>query len=349
MRSTAIVAIALAGLMLTGCSNESNPDPDGTSDTPACSPAFEEVAFLQTDSPSSELFVDGTVAYLSDAFGMRVVDVADPESPTELAYFEQSTPVLYFNDLTVRDGIAYVAGGIQGLITVDVASPSAPRYLDTAFQGMPDGRHNAITIALIGDIAVTAEDMRGLHVYDVSDPGAPVELAATDFHMPAHTDLAAHGDLVVVNDDGVIHLIDVSDPASPTLIESFADDEPEPMQMFQPGSHGFWLRDGLLFFGNGANLYVVDVSDPSAPAKVSTTLLDDGIEELFLDGDCLYAGHTNGAFTAVDVKDVAAPIPSEHVDTFGVLDTKGIFAQDGWVYLASRDQGLRVYRGIDPM
>ena len=73
-----------------------------------------------------------------------------------------------------------------------------------------------------------------------------------------------------------------------------------------------------------------------------------GIEDLFLDGDCLYVGHESGAFTAVDVKSPEVPIPSEHVDTFGVRNTMGIAKAGDYVVVTSLDQGLRVYREAEP-
>jgi hypothetical protein len=326
---------------LAGCGgDDSDTSSEEDPNAPACATSFEEVTFLQTDGTSAELFLDGDTAYVSDSFGLRVLDVSDPAAPAELTYYELAMPILYFNDLSARDGVAYVAGGIQGLITLDISTPSAPGYLATAFDGMPDGQHDALSIALVDDLALTAENARGMHVYDVGDPSSPEEIGVSDFTMSATNEIAARDGLAVVDDGATLHFVDLSSPASPSLAATFSEG-------LQSESRGLLLDGERLYFGNGKNLLVLDVADPGAPAVLSTTPLDDSVEDLFLEGGCLYAGHTNGAFTAIDVKVPAAPMPSPHVDSFGVLDTLGIAARGEWVFVASRDQGLRVYRATE--
>ncbi len=330
------------GVGQLACSKNPDDGPGGGGADASCPAAFEQVTFLATEGPSTALSIAGDVAYLSEAFSLRTIDIADPSNPSVLTHFEQATPLLYVNDLVVRDGVAFVAGGIQGLLTLDVSDPAAPRYLNTAFDGMPDGRHDALAIALVGDTAFTAEGIRGLHVYDASDAAAPRELADADFQERDHTDIAADGDRVVVNDAGRILLVDVSDPSNPAVMATYRGEDG-----FATESRGFWFRDDLLFFGNGASLYVLDVADPSAPVLVSNTTLPDGISSIFIEGSCLFAGNLNGAFTPVDVSDPAVPVVGAHVEEFGALETRGVVARDGWVFLASHEQGLRVYRATD--
>ena len=73
----------------------------------------------------------------------------------------------------VANGLAYVADGLGGLVTVDVSNPAAPTRLG-ARTGLPGYVRD---VAIAGDYAYLALQDGGVAVLDVSDPRFPSPVA----------------------------------------------------------------------------------------------------------------------------------------------------------------------------
>src|SRR5262249_58908690 len=61
-------------------------------------------------------------AFVADVRGLEVIDVTDPTRPVSRA----SVPIADARDVYVARTYAYVAGGAQGLVIVDVERPEHP-------------------------------------------------------------------------------------------------------------------------------------------------------------------------------------------------------------------------------
>jgi hypothetical protein len=134
----------------------------------------------------SDVFVADEIAYIvsnmcapmsggSYCFGVvRLVDVATPEAPKLLSVYR---PPGSARSVFVTGEYAYVADGSAGLRIVDVSDPTRPREIGGTAP-MP-----AATVHVSGDYAYVGVDRRGtadysgVHVFDVSNPGAPVEVS----------------------------------------------------------------------------------------------------------------------------------------------------------------------------
>ena len=111
------------------------------------------------------LAVSSGHAYLANWWeGLRVIDVGDPTTPTEIGFFEipGSTTVA----VAVDDGHAYVAH-YAGLEIVDVSVPSAPLGVG----GL--GGLGVSDVAVADGIAYLATWPHGLAVADVSNLAEP--------------------------------------------------------------------------------------------------------------------------------------------------------------------------------
>jgi hypothetical protein len=117
--------------------------------------------------------VVGDYAYLAAGNdGLRVIDVSDPVSPTEVISYSTSD---YAYDVATAGDYVYLAADQGGLHVVDVSSPFSPTQV-ALYHGMDSVQGVAVTgdyAALVGECD---EGGNCLHVVDISDPGDPTRV-----------------------------------------------------------------------------------------------------------------------------------------------------------------------------
>ena len=167
-----------------------------------------ELATLDTPGTIRDLVLDGTIAYVADAIGgVRVIDVANPLAPAELASLP---PVQLGNVQAVYlDGDRlYTAESSGGVGVIDVANPASPVRL-----GRVTGMSQVLDVVAAGDHAYAVSNVGpGFYVIDVSVPATPVVVASlgatgSTIRWVSATRLAAGN-----------RLVDVSDPLNPWIV-----------------------------------------------------------------------------------------------------------------------------------
>jgi len=125
-------------------------------------------ATLELIGYANGLFVEGTTAYiaeLSEEGGtgglLEIVDITDPLAPVSLASVALEGEPL---DVTVSNGIAYVACQTKGLSMVDVSVPSSPT-LSAIF----DSHGVCFKSAQWGDLIIGADAIDGFFIIDLQD------------------------------------------------------------------------------------------------------------------------------------------------------------------------------------
>lgn len=130
----------------------------------------------------------------SPAGGLRIVDVTDRSAPREVASFYAGSSIVH--DVYVRDGLAFVSHWNAGLVILDVGNgtwggaPDAPVEVGRV---VTEGGnvHNAWywpeeRKVFVGEERFGPPGSEGvMHVVDVTDPAAPVEVAT--FAVPGMT------------------------------------------------------------------------------------------------------------------------------------------------------------------
>lgn len=188
-------------------------------------------------------WIDGSFEYVVDGgtADMAVIDISDPRDPREVGRWGlPARPGKFLHDVTVRDGLAYLAYWDDGLVILDVGrgvkggTPRQPRLVSqfryrTEWRGEKHGNTH---------FALPYTNRAGRRYVFVGDeifpPGTP------DFSRPIAT-------------GGVLHVMDVTNPE---LVSEVATYE-------APGAgvHNFWIRDDLLYMGAySAGVRVLDVS-----------------------------------------------------------------------------------------
>jgi hypothetical protein len=202
----------------------------------------------------------------------------------------------YANNVDVNGSFAYVAAGANGLVVVNVASPTSPVIVATL-----DTPGNANDVRVLGNRVYIADGSAGLRIIDVTNPAAPLALGAFDTPGEAN-DVIVSGNYAYVA-DGVagVEIIDISNPAVPVLVRTIDT----------PGTaRGVDVEGTTLVVGDdapSAGLRVIDVSNPATATIVGNLPLTGPVIDVDMsNGVVAIAGYTSGA-QFVDVSAPAAP------------------------------------------
>ncbi len=243
-----------------------------------------------TYSTPNGIAVDDDVAYVTltgDRNGIWMVDVADPEAPEELSFFD--TPDVGQVAVSINDDVAAVATGVigTGVNILDITDPDAVEQLTR----LSHPGSSTPNIKLTGDYAYLV-DASGLTVIDVSDPDAPEEagffenptwagpisgeagsLTTSASDMPAQPDVAVAGEHVLMTTGAdALEILNLDDPEN---IESDARIETEfaSMGVDVSGDYAYTYSRGELELGEPMTdvsfvVQKIDISDASEPEVV---------------------------------------------------------------------------------
>jgi hypothetical protein len=251
----------------------------------------------------------GTVAYVAHAaYGLKIVDVSNPLSPTLLSAF---MPPHGCSAVGVAGNRVYALDG-NGLQIVDVTDPRHPAgmgKLDTP------GYASAVTVA--GDRAFVCDGGGGVLAVDVSDPWSPTVVASYDTPGYAyHATLGGAnvyvadggGGLVILEQSGQASLASpnrgnlgpLGQPAPPRTRDGVPNPEqgtPSLLDGFAQGPSSVWVHGGWRFAAieewqkhlsersghigavgsaTGGGAAVPGGSSTSASTRVVTTTADSG-------------------------------------------------------------------------
>ncbi len=163
---------------------------------------------------------------------LRIIDISDPSDP-EMVSTIGTDPEGHSSDIRNSDihptkpwvFTANEGGEDAGWAIVDASDRTDPtRFGPYTVEDSESGAHNVQTFG--EDYLITAGHGRGIVVYDISDPGDPVEVSSFE-EVHVH---AAHvrGDYVYLAASGNgLYILDMSDPESPAVAASFDFEEEE--------------------------------------------------------------------------------------------------------------------------
>ena len=260
------------------------------------------------------------------AGGIAVLDIRDPSRPEQLGSIALPGPPPDLpgeaHRLAVDGGFVWVAGS-AGLYGIDVGNPSDPRL--RAHVETPEGGFGgrAFDVAAADETVFVAWGPYGLRVFDASDPGSPVEVAADPSMPVAAGGIALAHDVAWLTDGGMLRAIDVSEPTAPRELSSTSIGLPTDTAI---GVEISGIRayvtfiDGTAFRGH---IRALDISDPNAPrlrgtADVDTivaapgpTLPDGALDIAVIGPRVLAAGDTLGLVAlngSAIMRDVPPPV-----------------------------------------
>ena len=304
-------------------------------DNPAA-PAFAN----EISQSARKLKLHGQRLFASSFYGMYVLDVSQPVTPTLYGHFLRSQ---FFGpwDMAADDDYAYVAYGDGGMKIVDLSQPSLPQT------GQHDIIGNPTDLTQVGNY-IYLTDGPEVKVLDITSPLTPT-IVVTHTANPAQPyNIQLEGNDVFLSGLNGFEIVNVSNPVSPTHRSSY---HPQ----------GNWLADSIIRGsyiylamddGYNDNLEIVDISDRDNPVLAASTgsLYRRGTG-LAINGNYLFlAENSNGSsvdssLTIVDITNPVQPqIIVSHTIT-GPLETLAMV--NDYVYLGG--QGLRIVDVSDPL
>ncbi len=210
--------------------------------------------------------VEGNRAYLvAWGYGLVIADLSDPLHPVELA----KLPYGYPSAVAAGGNFIYLGTATNGGVmqVVDVSDAANPVFR---------GALNVTTINRLqvhGRYVYAADDLVGVHVIDVGNPDAPVEVGVwndgcTDTlgRAASDIDINAEGTLAVVACGTGMHLLDLSRPASPVRVGGYEID-------YWTAGPTVTLRGDRAWFADALGLIEFDIADPAMPVELGRTTM----------------------------------------------------------------------------
>jgi len=238
------------------------------------------------DSLGANCFaVSGDIVHLAGD-DYRIADISQPSTPHVLSTV--AMPGIGFG-LCVKDSLACVTNGNDGLQLVDVSEPTYPRARGRCLTTF------ASCVCINGEQAYVAGD-DGLDVVDISNPDTPAVVG----HARGALGLAALGTNLYAVGTGGLVVYDISNPAEPAAVGSYS----------LPGiGRDIQVRLPYAFIADDMHgLEIVDVSDPANPrysgrAPCGTAW---GVDVCGTKAYVADVGHAGGLHV-VDVADPSSP------------------------------------------
>ncbi len=271
-------------------------------------------------------------AFLED---FTIIDISDPANPvreTTGPSFNAGTGLF----MVIEDNYMFaVSSGATGdrnvsnsLSVWDITEPgtSVRVYKGESEYGWSSGA------VLAGDTLYTLNGYKGLSIYDVSTPTAPVREGG-------HLTVNSFGRLCVPDKEEGSYAYAAGKYSGLTILDK--SNPVRPRRVAQQGLTGMKIAEDVDVQGNYAylaykgyrtgGLAVMDVSSPQAPQTVALLEMEAESRAVAVSGNVVFLGTTD--FTIVDVSNPAAPVEKTTLQVSGRVS--GITVEGNYAYVAS--------------
>jgi hypothetical protein len=227
-------------------------------------------------------------AFLGTNRGLLILDISNRAKPVRVTELKLG----FIRSVTVIGSIAYLGGGGNGFILVDVSDVRNPKVL-----GNYRDQGEVYGFARSGSYAYICDRLEGLKVIDVQDPLNPKKISQWS-NGGQYWDIEIRDHIAYVADskDG-LELIDISDPSSLSLIATVPNSK---------GAESIQFNDKRICLGSFHGISVFDITDPEMPRLILSTLADSEVLEGCVSENLLFAGC--GGIIVYDVSKPDEPV-----------------------------------------
>ena len=169
--------------------------------------------------------------------------------------------------MSTRENLKLLAAALAAAVLVPASATAQDcvdysKYLRWVHCEGDDAR---VGITMVGTLSYQSVGGRGLVIYDVSNPNAPVELGVADTPGVCLGNIVV-GDLAYVADGNYpgFCVVDVSDPYAPTVLGSAGPGSGYLYDLAMVAPDTVWVADG--YYG----IRIFDVTDPAAPRMIGS-------------------------------------------------------------------------------
>jgi hypothetical protein len=283
--------------------------------------------------------------------GLSVFDVSNKAEPRLVKTIQMSGDT-YWNGVWAKSNALYVASQNRLVVVFDITHPADPQFVRTLGNG---GGH---TVFVDGN-RLYATAPTGIHIYDVSTPTQPIELARYA-PVPGEYphDMFAVGNRLYANFSGSGYFIaDTSDLNDIRTLGDYTYSEFE--QYSHANAVGTFGGRTLSFMGGegpGEHLRVLDITNPAAIVKIGEFQLRPAvsIHNMVLVGRKLYLSWYQEGVRVLDVSNPTRPTQVAYFNTYRENDPhRGDYYDgaigirvpgDGYIYTVDTSRGLLILR-----
>jgi hypothetical protein len=288
--------------------------------------------FADRGGPLSGVATDGSFAYVADPPLFRVIDIRDQSRPREVARIAIDDSA---DRVRLQNGIALVYGRAN-VHMIDVATPSAPRYLGVyhSLGNTPNGASFA------GPWLIEDNRASGFHVVDVSDPANPRQIGGlrNDFYGQFYGVIARPGAAYGFANLG-LKVIDLSDPANPRVDHVIPTSGILDAEIAAPTAG----HPELLLVLDAGTLRVFDITEPIRPVEIGTMSAPDAFDLVAL-ADVAYLASTT-TLSRVNISDGSNPQITHTIEGL-TRPTQVALTPDGGRVLVADGYSLLVLRDL---
>jgi len=273
-----------------------------------------------------DVWVAGSLAYVSAGYYLKVFDVVDPTSPVLIGSLEADAM-----KLSMAGQYVYASAFEHGLRVFDVVDPTLP--IEVSAVETPGYTKS---IAAAGPLVFADGGDEGVRVFDATNPTSPIEIATTGGPNGAW-DLAVSGSFLYVATGSRFEVFDIAEPSSPVKISSLNN---HAMGIAVKGDYAYVAASPY----SSGSLIVIDISNPHSPVTLGSAALPEGARTVAVEAGHAYVTTLNDGLRVVDVSVPADPVVVGHFSASGVTD---VAVEHGSAFVCSSG-GLRIVDVTNP-
>jgi hypothetical protein len=277
-----------------------------------------------------EVAVQGNYAYCAAYYGLVIVDISHPATPTfvsQLLIDRGFNGVAPGDDhmIQVSGNYVYFGQNTDGIVVIDVSNPAQPQ-VKAHFGSAYD------YFAIAGHYAYVLGAQMGLYIFDISDPTAPMQVGNLINSISYAKGIEVSGDYAYVVQPGTgLRIINVSNPSAPW----------ETM-LYRPqfsNVEAIAIHANRAYLTDPAGMTILDISNPDTPVAVGdyrpSTLVPVYASDIY--NNYVLLQHY-GYYDIVDVSDPSHPVAV--AGNLGNYIAYNVTVNDNYLYIASWYDGV---------
>ncbi len=282
-------------------------------------------------------YVEDNYAYLiSTSSGLSIYDVSNPETPVLMSNNDTYVGTLMaLLDFCISDDnnylyvLSYSAFMYSGLDIWDVSNKASPQFINYT---LVDESTWGGQIVEDDYLYIANNDF---YILDISSTPLPYYKVSTLDLDACGMDIVKRDNYAYISGAGFYVTVDVSNPDTPTALTYLSTGE-YMQEITISGDYVFTAVD------DSKLLIPINVSDPNAPYQLSSYSLPEKVSDIFSVGNYTYVADTTGGLRVLKTND---PLNIKEVGYFDEdRDYRGIYVDNGYIYVACPDTGLEIFR-----
>ncbi|MFO8102277.1 MAG: hypothetical protein R6U37_08985 [Dehalococcoidia bacterium] len=227
--------------------------------------------------------------------------------------------------------------GLSGPTAVKASAPTLAGACDTST--IPRG------IYVSGKYAYVADELGGLQIIDINDPGSPTLVGTYDTTGRAREVYASGKYAYVAAGGSGMQIVNINDPGAPCLegvYGSSGEDGDEAYGVYVSGKYAYVTN-----YGSG--LRIIDISDPASPVLKGAYDTPGSAREVYVSGKYAYVADYNYGLQIIDISDPGSPtLEGTYYTGAGTNYAREVYVSGKYAYVADHESGLQIIDISDP-